>query len=216
MKQRNIKPASNFSSIGTSIPLFLVAFSSFLLSVSSALAGPDLAGTWRTPVFFSKHYHIEMEHEFKADGSTKFKLKLYSALPYQALGQISERTGTWQVIGPSVLGGSLYEIDIKISDVFFTMLDPDSIEELNKDGDSCSTQSPWVIAVPKKVTGSVCMNDYIAKNGDIEKLVFRIEEDRLFWGPYWGPKAVMARDSATANVRTNELDESIYFQRVEN
>ena len=130
-------------------------------------------------------------------------------------GVVYKRTGTYIIRGPSlqVPGGST--IDITIDTHTATMLDQNSVLSEATDQDHCGNASTKLLE-PESRLGRYCDGVKFPNHGFIERAVFKIDGDKLYWSPFAGPSRVIIQ-APTETIRRNDaVDRERPFFRVQN
>lgn len=182
----------------------LTLLTSFL--VPTAAVADILEGRWTTSFFDTKVNKARIEQTFD-DGVSTLRIWIQTSLPYQTRGFFTERIAHYQIIGPSSTIDGAFNVDVIVDKVTLMFMDPDSIILTQSEGTllSCGLRD-WQVGVARDVTGLQCDKELFAASGSVERLTFKIDGSTLYWGPYWGPDAIVAQPAGSTATRTTVLD----------
>jgi hypothetical protein len=181
-------------------------------ATSRALAATPFEGRWQLPTTATRFHFAHVVHDFVGDRTT-MTLFLGAALPYQANALKIVRTGRLEVIGPSAAVAGATEVDVTVESITITPLDPDSVFLANEDGSELCDVGGWERGVAKEVSGKTCSSNRMSAAGEVEKIIVKVDGDRLWLSPYWGDGAVVPAVPAAA-VRAATLDTKRPLERV--
>ena len=146
--------------------------------------------------------------DFRRILENTFIIEMLTAAPVQGYAKKTTRRG--EVINLRETETGIYEIDIKISDIAITLLDPASARHFTKQS-MCNIRE-WKINESVSVAGQTCDKNELAKAGELERFVLELKEGKLRISPFWGEGAVVPAPESAA-VRSEILSKH-FFRKI--
>lgn len=187
-----------------------------LTSASGYAASCPLEGSWSTGFISRKASQFsKIVLTFDCAAHATMEASFLSGRMFTGRGVVYKRTGTYAVRGPSVQVPAGFLIDVVIDAHTATMLDQNSVVSESTDQDHCGDAATKLLE-PESRLGRYCDDVKFPSRGFIERAVFRIDNNKLYWSPFAGPSSLIIQAPSEALRRNDMVDLERPFFRVLN